>query len=293
MIISKITDGLGNQMFQYAAGLALAMKHGVALRLDISSFAKDKRHNGFELERVFKCTAEIAGDADMRSVLGWQSSFSVRRILSRKNMAVFRRKEFVFEPCFHYWPEINHLPHDCYLTGYWQSEKYFQTHASVIRADFTFKLPLTNINAELSEQIAQVNAVSLHIRRGNYASNPKILSKHGVCPMSYYKEAIRYIAERVEAPYYFVFSDDMDWVRANLKINSPCCYVVHNLGSESYNDMRLMSLCRHHIIANSSFGWWGAWLNPSTTKIVVAPKRWFNEYRANTEDLFPEGWITL
>ena len=293
MIISKITDGLGNQMFQYAAGLAIAMKHGVSLRLDTSVFAKDKRHNGFELERIFNCTAEIAGDVDMRSVLGWQSSFSVRRILSRKSMAVFRRKEFVFEPHFHYWPEINHVPRKCFLAGYWQSEKYFRAYASTVRTDFTFTPLLTNVNAELSKQIANVNAVSLHVRRGDYATNPRNLTKHGVCPSSYYQEAIRYLAERVEAPYYFVFSDDKDWVRANLKTNSPCCYVVHNRGSESYNDMRLMSLCRHHIIANSSFSWWGAWLNPSTTKIVVAPKRWFNDCTTKTDDLLPEGWVML
>ena len=293
MIISNITDSLGNQMFQYAAGLAIAMKHGVSLRLDTSGFAKDKRHNVFEIKRVFNCTAEIAGEADMRSVLGWQSSLPVRRILSRRSMAVFRREKIVFEPHFHYWPEINHAPRECFLVGYWQSEKYFRTYASEVSADFTFKPLLTNVNVELSEQIAHVNAVSLHVRRGDYATNPRNMRKHGVCPSNYYKEAIRYIAERVEAPYYFVFSDDMDWVRANLNINSPCCYVVHNRCSESYNDMRLMSLCRHHIIANSSFSWWGAWLNPSTTKIVVAPKRWFNDYPANTEDLMPEGWVTL
>jgi hypothetical protein len=208
-------------------------------------------------------------------------------------MKVFRRENFVVEPHFHYWPAINHVPQDCYLAGYWQSEKYFQTHASLVRADLTFKPPLTDRNAELAEQIARVNAVSLHIRRGDYAGNHRMLSKHGVCPLSYYQEAIQYIAGRVSAPYYFVFSDDMDWVRANLNISHPFCCVAHNRDRESYNDMRLMSLCRHNIIANSSFSWWGAWLNPSTTKIVIAPKRWFNAYPADTGDLFPEGWVTL
>lgn len=293
MIISRISGGLGNQMFQYAAGLALSAERGDSLRLKISDFANYGLHDGFELEQIFNCTAEIASEADMRGVLGWQASSFIQRILSRRSMAVFRRKEFMLEPHFHYWPAIHHAPGECYLVGYWQSPKYFQRHASVVRTDFTFTTPLTNINAELSEHITHVNAVSMHVRRGDYVSSPHNVAKHGVCSLDYYKAAIHYIAEHVEAPYYFVFSDDMDWVRANLNINGHVCYVIHNRGPESYNDMRLMSLCRHHIIANSSFSWWGAWLNPSTAKIVVAPKRWFNEYPANTGDLFPEEWVTL
>lgn len=293
MIISNINSGLGNQMFQYAAGRALSIKRGDALRLNLSDFAVHDIHYGFELERIFHCNAQIAGQADMRGVLGWQSSSIFRRILSRKSMAAFRRKEFVFEPHFHYWPEITQVPRKCFLVGYWQSEKYFRESSSAIRADFTFSQSLTGANAKLSEQIGRVNAVSIHVRRGDYLSNPLHRTKHGVCPSRYYKEAVQYISERIEKPCYFVFSDDMDWVRSNLTIDSPCCYVIHNHGPESYNDMRLMGLCRHHIIANSSFSWWGAWLNPSAEKIVIAPRRWFNDYNANTEDLLPEGWVVL
>jgi hypothetical protein len=293
MIISNINSGLGNQMFQYAAGRALSIKRGDALRLNLSAFAVHDIHYGFELERIFQCNAQIAGQEDMRRILGWQSSFGIRRILSRNSMAAFRRKEFVFEPHFHYWPEINQVPRNCFLVGYWQSAKYFKDISSIIRADFNFTQPLTDLNSELAEQITRVNAVSIHVRRGDYVSNPGNLTKHGICSSRYYKEAVQYISERIEKPCYFVFSDDMDWVRSNLTIDSTCFYVVHNNGPESYNDMRLMSLCRHHIIANSSFSWWGAWLNPSAAKIVVAPKRWFNDYHANTEDLLPEGWVVL
>ena len=293
MIITNITHGLGNQMFQYAVGRAVSIVRGVSLRLDISAFQNHGFHQGFELEQIFNCRAEIAGKEDIRGVLGWQQPLRIRRFLSRRKMAPLRCKGLVVEPHYHYWPEINNAPPDCYLVGYWQSEKYFQEHASVIRADFTFQTPLVNRNAGLAEQIAKVNAVSLHVRRGDYASNPKTLIKHGLSPLSYYEAAINYIARYVEEPHYFVFSDDIDWVLTNLKIKHPCCYVVHNRGSESYNDMRLISLCRHHIIANSSFSWWGAWLNPSTTKIVVAPKHWFNDYPVDISDLFTESWIAL
>ncbi len=196
------------------------------------------------------------------------------------------------EPHFHYWPGICNVPLPNYLMGYWQSERYFADVAQTIRTDFTFRQPMIGRNHELVEEIGAVNAVSLHVRRGDYANNLRTKATHGVCPLDYYEAAIRYIAERVEAPHYFVFSDDMEWVRANLRIQLPCSYVDHNQGAESYNDMRLMSLCKHHIIANSSFSWWGAWLNPCDDKVVVAPKNWFANSN-DTKDLLPFGWATL
>lgn len=292
MIISQIIGGLGNQMFQYAAGRALSLEYGVPLRLDVFGFADYSLHQGFELQHVFNCPAKTAAESDVRSILGWQFSPSIRRIVARPGMAPFRRKAFVVEPHFHYWPEINHVPQECYLHGYWQSEKYFQSHASDIRDDFAFKRTFSNRNAELAEQIAQANAVSLHVRRGDYANNTKTAATHGLCTLDYYHEAIQYICERVERPNFFIFSDDMAWVKEHLKIDSPCQHVDHNFGAENYNDMRLMSLCKHHIIANSSFSWWGAWLNPSADKIAIAPKQWFaNE--TNTQDLIPDEWLVL
>ena len=262
------------------------------MRLDVSGFAGYALHQGFELQRVFGCSGEIATEEDVRSILGWQFSPGIRRILARPGMAAFRRKGFIVEPHFHYWPGIKKVPRDCYLFGYWQSEKYFQTHASVIRADFTFNVPLAKRNAELAEQIGQVNAVSLHVRRGDYANNPKTNATHSLCSLDYYRAAIQYVVNRVEQPYFFIFSDDMAWVKDNLKMCMPCQHIDHNQGAESYNDMHLMSLCRHHIIANSSFSWWGAWLNPHPDKIIVAPTRWFANEN-NVKDLFPQGWVSL
>jgi hypothetical protein len=151
---------------------------------------------------------------------------------------------------------------------------------------------LTRQNAELAVQIGQVNAVSLHVRRGDYAKNPKTTATHGLCSLDYYQAAIQYISDQVEQPYFFIFSDDIAWVKKQLKMNFPCRYVDHNHGVESYNDMHLMSICRHCIIANSSFSWWGAWLNPYKDKIVVAPQRWFANDN-NVKDLFPPEWVPL
>lgn len=292
MVIINLVGGLGNQMFQYAAGRALSLKRSDSLRLDISDFSNYKLHQGFELERIFNCTAEIATEADIRIILGWQYLSTIRRVVYLPAMAAFRRKGIIVEPYFRYWQGIKDVPRDCYLVGYWQSEKYFENVASVIRDEFTFKLPLTNLNAEIAEQVNKLNAVSLHVRRGDYANNPDTTTTHGLCSLEYYQAAIKYIAGRVEQPRFFIFSDDIAWVKENLKMDFPCQYVAHNKGAESYNDMRLMSLCKHHIIANSSFSWWGAWLNPNADKIVVAPKRWFvNE--TNTEYLIPQDWVIL
>lgn len=292
MVITNIIGGLGNQMFQYAAGRALALDRGVPLLLDISGFSNYQLHNGFELGRIFNCTVKAANEADMRGVLHWQSSPFMRRLISRPSISIFRRKEFVVEPHFHYWSEIRNSPRDCYLMGYWQSEKYFSEVAGQIRTDFSFRFPLEGRNAELVKRINQVNAVSLHVRRGDYAMNPKTAATHGLCSLDYYRTSIRQMAERVAQPHFFIFSDDIAWAQGNLEMDFPCVYVQHNCGADSYNDMRLMSKCQHHIIANSSFSWWGAWLNPSVEKIVIAPQKWFAN-QMDVTDLFPSGWVTL
>lgn len=292
MIISNIIGGLGNQMFQYAAGRALSLKREQPLLLDVSGFANYGLHQGFELQRVFDLPITIANSMDVRNVLAWQANPLIKRRLSSPRWSKLRRDGFVVEPHFHYWSGISHVPQSAYLMGYWQSEKYFQELADIIRADFAFFVLPSTKNSELTQQISQVNAVSLHVRRGDYVQNPITLATHGLCTLDYYQAAIQTIAESVEQPHFFIFSDDIAWVTANLKMDFPSHYITYNQGAESYNDMRLMSLCRHHIIANSSFSWWGAWLNPSPNKIVIAPKQWFADDK-NVSDLLPPNWITL
>ena len=293
MIIVRLSGGLGNQMFQYAAGYALSVYHNVSLFLDVNDFSEHKWHNGFGLERIFSCPVKRADRKNVHTLLGWQSWKPIRNRIALPSWRFLRNRRLIVEPGFHYWPGIFNVTNPCYLIGYWQSERYFATVEKAIRAIFTFRQPLSHHNQEISYKISEVNAVSLHVRRGDYAGNPQIFIKHGLCPASYYEKAVEYIRQRVPEPHFFVFSDDMDWVKKNLRIAGSVYYVDCNRGPESYNDMRLMSMCRHHIIANSTFSWWGAWLNPVKTKIVVAPKRWFHDCSTDTRDLFPEGWITL
>lgn len=292
MIISQIIGGLGNQMFQYAVGRAIATRLNKPLRLDVSPFANYQLHNGFELSRIFAGQMDLAPPEDLQRVIGWRAIPLVKRLLSRSELSVMRGKQFVVEPHFQHWADINRVPAPAYLVGYWQSEKYFQEIDPTIRADFVFRQPLSTQNQRVADHIARSNAVSLHVRRGDYVQNSKTFATHGTCSLDYYREAIRYVSERIEQPKFFIFSDDISWVRNNLKIDFPCSYVDHNHGAESYNDMRLMSLCQHNIIANSSFSWWAAWLNANHNKIVVAPKKWFSNNN-DVSDLYPQNWIKL
>ena len=140
--------------------------------------------------------------------------------------------------------------------------------------------------------------VSLHVRRGDYASNPKTTSTHGLCSLDYYRAAVTHVASKVENPEFFIFSDDIDWVRANLQLDFPHHFVAHNQGATSYNDMRLMSLCSHHVIANSSFSWWAAWLSgidKGNGGAVIAPRQWFAGAagRVGAANRFPSHWELL
>ncbi len=289
MIITHMIGGLGNQMFQYAAGRFLSLLRGVPLRLDTQDFEGYTLHNGFELHRIFDIDAQIASNRDVRQVLGWRAFNPLRRKLFHQKFLKFRGPSLFVDSLSNHRYDLANMPDACYLMGNWQSERYFVDVMDTIRADFTFRTAPAGRNAELAELIGNATAVSLHIRRGDIAANPTSLAVHGLCSLDYYRKAIEYVASKLAKPEFIIFSDDMDWVRENLHVGYPCHYVNHNKGLESFNDMRLMSLCHHHIIANSSFSWWGAWLNPSQEKIVVAPQRWFAS-NYDSSDIVPSSW---
>lgn len=290
MIVSNILGGLGNQMFQFAAGRALALDRDDELRLDTKGFNGYRLHQGFQLEQAFVGAFQVATESDMQAVLGWQRARWVRRLVARPTMAPLRKHSFIIEPHFQYWQGIHDAPPRCYLKGYWQSERYFRKHAEKLRADFRFRSALAGQGAVLADKIRGCNAVSLHVRRGDYVSDHATAATHGLCPLDYYQAAARHVLSRVNNPIFFVFSDDMQWVRRHLTLPAPMEYIDHN--QQAYDEMHLMSLCKHHVIANSSFSWWGAWLNPNPDRIVVAPSQWFAVAR-NTQDLLPAAWVTL
>ena len=292
LVISNILGGLGNQMFQYAAGRALALTNNKQHLLDLNDFSNYALHHGFELNRVFNINFEASTPSIVRNMLGWRGSRFVKKVLKRPQFSWLKGKKFVVEPHFNYWPKFFDLTEDCYLSGYWQSERYFNAFENIIREDFTFRGSLSVKNAKLALKISQTQSVSLHVRRGDYISHAKTSQIMDVCSLDYYRQAIDYIAKHIINPVFYIFSDDIAWVQQNLSLNFPCTYIDHNRGNESYRDMQLMSLCQHHVIANSSFSWWGAWLNPNPKKLVVAPKAWFRN-DTNDTDLIPDEWVRL
>lgn len=292
MIICQILGGLGNQMFQYATGRALSLALGCQLLLDLRSFRRYSLHNGFEIDRIFYAPVKAATEADVGKVLNWRASNLARKLLKRVRSPLLHGPNLAIEPHFNYWPRLRELDAPSYLMGYWQSEKYFNDFEQIIRADFSFKTALNGENLETSVRIQDCNSVSLHVRRGDYVTHAPTAKILNVCSIDYYHKAITRIAELIHLPYFFVFSDDHKWVRNNLKIPFPTEYIDRNRGMQSYIDMQLMSLCKHQIIANSSFSWWGAWLNQNPGKIVIAPRNWFCN-GLNDSDLIPQKWTRL
>jgi Glycosyl transferase family 11 len=289
MIIVRLSGGMGNQMFQYAAGLSLSTARKTDLFLDLSWFHNspaDVAKRAYRLD-VFAIRAGIAQNKQIRRIA---EPSAIRRLFDRSKP--YFRKNIYYEPHFHYDPNFRRASSDIILDGYWQSEAYFRDMADTIRREFTISAPLTPATTGMAKKIGAVNSVSLHIRRGDYVTAPQTLKYHGTCEPDYYRSAVGKIRELAGDMEIFVFSDDMDWVKENISTEFPMTFVNHP-GRQDYEDLYLMSLCRHNIIANSSFSWWGAWLNKNPGKAVVAPARWFNESNADTKDLLPGEWLKV
>ncbi|MDA4844247.1 alpha-1,2-fucosyltransferase [Hoeflea poritis] len=285
MVITRIFGGLGNQMFQYACGRALALRTGNELVLDERDFfAGPGQEPGLHHLNVVSgkvAAGKLPPSKKQRlRYLVWRALKLPPRIVREQGMA--------FDP------KVIALPGDVFLHGYWQSERYFCDFAQRLRQELSVKTPPDKANTALLRQMGAEPAVSLHIRRGDYVTNPKANALHGTCSLAYYKRAAKLIAERMdENPVFYVFSDEPQWAAANLELPFDIRVVDHNSGDRNFEDMRLMSACRHHIVANSSFSWWGAWLNPSESKIVVAPEKWFADPEKSNPDIIPKSWLTV
>lgn len=289
MITIKLIGGLGNQMFQYACARRLALKRGVKLKFDLTFLLHRLPRNNFtfrnyelgvfNIEESFTFLSKIAFYFNN---LAFIASFIKSRLI--KFFYPGYRVEEVDPRYFE--SRILDLGKDVYLSGQWAHEKYFFDIKEVIRQDFTFKNPLDEKNKELADMINSTNSISLHIRRGDCVGS-EIDEKRNLC---YYQEACDYILKNISNPVFFIFSDDSNWVKKNLKISAKYIVVDCNKGRDSYLDMKLMSLCKHNIMANSTFSWWGAWLNANQQKIVVAPKQWNNLQKYNDE-IFTNSWI--
>lgn len=290
-IVVRLVGGLGNQMFQYAAARSLALRSDSDLVLDVSWFgtSADRR---FSLD-VFNIVGRIIGGGGEVGDRGKGIWEALKRKISRHRGSSWNGYPVFHEKHFHFDSKFFQVRPPAYLDGYWQSEKYFYDHRDIIAGDFSIKAPAGDKTQKLLAEIKKCNAVGLHIRRGDYVSNRSANAYHGMCSDAYYHEAVRLILERVAEPHFFIFSDDPVWVVSSFTIDCPMTVVDCNTPDQAYDDLRLMAACKHFIIANSSFSWWGAWLGRHPEKTVIAPKKWFKDSQNDTRDLLPEGWLTV
>lgn len=282
-------------MFQYAAGRALAKHHSVAHKLDTSWYNNTEQmqtHRNYELS-VFNLPESIAGSAEVDRLLHKDGSLSSRIVHYLDRRRPYYKKLAFLENQFHFDSNFFKSRSSVLLIGYWQSQRYFLPIADEIRQLFTVTHQLQGENLEWANRMRNSNSVSLHVRRGDMVHNPEVAKVHGSCSLDYYTSAAKKIADEVGAPEFFIFSDDPEWCSTHLNIGYPTYIVDNNLGNQAYLDMQLMCLCKHNIIANSSFSWWGAWLNKNPGKRVIAPRQWFNDNTKNVSDLIPAEWQLL
>jgi hypothetical protein len=288
MVVVRLTGGLGNQMFQYATGRALADRLGAELLLDTRAFEHTLARNAYTRRAYalapFNLRARLATAADLKDWPLWVVEIGMRLRFVRPLFG-----GWCFEPGIRYDPDIRTLLAPVFLVGYWQSERYFVDIAHRIRADFSLREPLAAANDELLELARSPNSVGLHVRRGDFVSLKDAAQLHGLCSVDYYRRAIGLLRSRCPDCRFLVFSDDPEWARAELPLDPSAAFVTGN-EQQPEQDLALMSACRHHIIANSSFSWWAGWLGSSPEQIVIAPTPWYASPKLDARDLAVERW---
>ena len=306
MIITKLKGGLGNQMFQYATGFALALKNKTQQKIDISNYDHITRvtPRKFALS-VFNISSPIALSEEISGINNGGFLSNLGNFINQK---ILRNYYLDFHPDF-----LNKIGNkitlgkNIYLEGIFQSEKNFIEFTPQIQKEFTFKKELFDEKVkQLSDVLQKENSISIHIRRGDYVHDKKTNKYHGVCSIEYYQEAINLIKEKISQqkniahnePIFYIFTDDEKWVTetfSNKEFNEiiPTYINISNNHFKDYEELYLMSQCKHQIIANSSFSWWGAWLNKNSDKIIIAPKKWVNKKPNPHPNIIPETWIKI
>ena len=285
-ITVRMKGGLGNQLFQYATGRALSLHHDVPLKLDVSD-VQTTGPMAFCLDALLS-SYQVATPAHIAPRPSSSRSRYKRMRRDARNSLYYwlgKRPKLIEQSDRVYDPRLADQKPPVYLDGYWQTEKYFAAYAQTIRSD----IELPGLPSATLPKGDGLTPISLHVRRGDYVGNPM----HPCCSPEYYENAAAYFARRYEAPVFVIFSDDPAWVRKNIKLPYRVVYMNDQGHYKNYEDMALMSRCKAHVIANSSFSWWGAWLNPDPAKKVVAPAQWFGNVATRELDILPEEWVVL
>lgn len=287
-----IYGGLGNQMFQYAFAIAMDA-NGIPTTISVNDYLVNRHYQGFELLKAFNVAIPIRERIKIYAMnkirpilvdvnISFVKNVMTKLLLSKSN--IYREaKEFTYD-------EHVLKQESAYLVGTWQSLKYFESQKPLIKEVFNFNTPSDQFNLNFANTINSRNSVAVHVRRGDFIKPELADSRMLYDSLSYYYEAFSIISESVEKPVFYIFSDDIQWAKENFK-GYNFVFVSHNKGAKSYLDMYLMSLCKHFIIANSTFSWWPAWLADNPKKQVIMPKLWVN--KMDCSSIHPEGWVVL
>ena len=321
MIYAKLMGGLGGQMFIYAIGRKLAQMYNTELKMDlrlvldekslIANFSsKQVTFRKYELD-IFNIKKNIATEDELIAIekeykeYPYTDNKNIKRILSRLrryfNIYLIKKKSIIRENKIGgITTEINihKFPDNIYLDGYWNHYKYFNDIEGKLRKEFTFKNVLPEELKPIKILIAQNNSVSINVRRGDYVTAKHAYNIIGYLPLEYYQDAAKYISTKVKNPVFFIFSDDIGWCKENIKLKQKHYFIENDYGDQKYEyDIRLISLCKHNVISNSGFAWWGAWLNSNPDKVVITPEKWFKNQtlqQAHEKDYFvPTKWIKI
>ena len=298
MVTVFLRGGLGNQMFQYAAGFSLAKKRNDALSLDTVLLNDRFPRPGFTYRtydldlfsinpRLTKLSL-LSGRIPLPGLWLGMDFIDMEVKVATGKKTIIREKEIIKSD-----KSVFFQKEDVILWGFWQSESYFEDYKDDVRTVFSFRFPLLGAATVLAEEIKNSESVAIHVRRGDYLSK-KNRKLYVVTDIDYYKRAISYIGKKINNPRYFVFSDDMEWCKKNLRLPASAVYAdAASSGEKGGDHLQLMSLCKHNIITNSSFSWWGAWLNKNKEKIIIAPQRWYTDPFPTSVDIVPGSWIKL
>ena len=291
MIIAKIHGGIGNQMFQYAAARRLAHYNNTELKLDIFHYdikvlPAGLPYRTFDLS-VFNIQPVYATKKEIDLFKNTANALVAKLLNKIKNKIT--PHTMIYEPHYHFYPDLLTKKGNYYLDGYWQSEKYFSDIKDILQKEFIITTTLNDEGKALLERIKNENSVCLNIRRqddGNRYSSDYF--------EKYITDAMDLVASKVSNAHFFVVSDDLNWVRENVKFRYPHTIIEKHLYGDKFRDCLYMLInCKHFIIPNSSFGWWAAWLNTNPDKIVVAPDKWVLDPKVSTKDLIPASWVRL
>lgn len=283
MLIIKLQGGLGNQLFQYAFGRRLALIRQEDLLLDEEGLNNDYVTNRRYSLAPFNIKAKIVSSAE---VLKFKYPYGlISKFFAIFNIKILRRFNIG-------WNELLLESKKSYFEGFFQSYKYLEPIREQLLKEIALKEPLENKYIEILNKIATTNSVSIHVRRGDYVNNQKTKAAHYTFGLEYYVKAVEMILTKINKPTFYIFSDDISWVKENLKIDETVVF-VSNSSMNDYEELMLMSRCQNNIIANSSFSFWGAWLNQNENKIVIAPQKWNNIYVSEYQDLLPPSWLKI